>query len=218
MLKAILAIVLIVLACFAIYEAVKPMMSNVVTEYCYFYQEMSTPEYQIKLFDYVDITLRDPIAGLNYTQLIYWVHNHLNYTTDPNIVRTNMPIDILKSGVGRCGEFALLYNGLCIANGYNTKLVIDESSFINKSKSAAGDHVWVEVWDPNFITSTFGMENKGKWITVEITQSLEGSDGLILDQPHYYRDVWNKDVNLVTAIKKNANAQVVIEDVTAEYE
>ena len=184
--KAILLIVLVLLGCFAIYEAYKPAPSSLVAIYTYYYNQMGKTDYKSKLLNYT-VLMHDPIAGLNYTELVYWVHRHLTYTTDPNIARTNMPLEILASGVGRCGEFSLLYTGLCLAVGIPVRLIVDESTQKNWSKTGgAGDHMWCEVF-----------ENQTH---VEVTQSLEGSSGLIVNQPHYYTDVWNKDVNKVTAI------------------
>jgi hypothetical protein len=218
MLKQIFVIALIILVGIGIYEAVLPMMGDLVTQYTYFYDSMSKPDYLIKLLDYIDNTLRDPIGGLNYTQLLTWEHRHLEYIpTNVTFLRRNMPIDILSKTVqangkamGRCGEFALLYTGLCMANRLQVKLIVDESSFINKSKSAAGDHVWNEVWDNSFVFWIQGTTFTGKWVHVDPTEQR------INDPQMYVRD-WNKDVNLVYAIWYNGKHDTVVKDVTEEY-
>lgn len=96
--------------------------------------------------------------------------------------------------VGRCGEFALLYNGLLLANGYRSRIVVDCS--IKTDGRSAGDHVWNEVW-----------MNNGTWIHVDPTER-------IINSPEMYSnpDRWDKNVNLVYAIEGNA-----IEDVTNRY-
>lgn len=173
------------------------------------YEQMSKPEYLQELRNYCRYNLSDPIDNLNYTELVAWLHRHLEYTTY-DFVRREMPIEILDAidpwigrAYGRCGEFALCYNGLCLANGYKTRLILDESKATGSKQ--AGDHVWVEVYDNQ------------TWHPVEVTQSYEGTSGLIIDQPKYYRDVWNKEINTVIGITKDNAGKIVTVDVTKDY-
>jgi transglutaminase-like putative cysteine protease len=112
-----------------------------------------------------------------------------------------MPIDILNSYItdgvafGRCGEFALLYNGLCLTNGYKTRLVLDEST----PSPPNGDHVWLEVWTEN------------RWVHVDPTEQR-------FDEPKMYAVDWNKEVNNVVAITKDSSGNMVVVDVTKTYE
>jgi transglutaminase-like putative cysteine protease len=114
-----------------------------------------------------------------------------------------MPIAILKPYVndglafGRCGEFALCYNGLCLANGYETRLIVDDSK--TTGNKTAGDHVWVEVKDD------------GNWIHVDPTEAHFN------DPKMYVRD-WKKEVNHVVAITKDDSGNMVTIDVTKEYQ
>lgn len=70
----------------------------------------------------------------NYTELIKWEKDHLNFTWD-KIDRHTNPLEILEYGKGRCGEFAILYVALCQAHGYQSRLVAN----------ILGDHEWAEV-------------------------------------------------------------------------
>jgi hypothetical protein len=155
---------------------------------------MATPEYGRKLVDYAMSVLHDPIEGLSWKQLLDWEHRHLKYTRDelPK-PRAELPIDIIVQAKGRCGEFSLLYNGLLVANGYQTRLVIDCSTLQDKSKKVAGDHVWVELLID------------GAWVHVDPTEKR-------IDQPLMYVLEWDKDVNLVYAISREATV-----DVTTTY-
>jgi hypothetical protein len=49
----------------------------------------------------------------NYTELLAWEHNHLNFTSS-YFERSTDPIKILEDGKGRCSEFAIL-TLLCVS-------------------------------------------------------------------------------------------------------
>jgi len=158
------------------------------------YSEMATPEHIQELVSYARLVLHDAIEGLDWKQLLNWVHRHIGYTKgELPKPRAERPIDIIAQAKGRCGEFALLYNGLLLANGYQTRLVVDCSTLQDKGKKVAGDHVWVEVLID------------GVWVHVDPTEKR-------IDQPLMYALNWNKDVNLVYAI---AAGEIV--DVTKTY-
>jgi hypothetical protein len=155
---------------------------------------MATAEYKQELRVYTEAVLHDPISGLDWKQLLDWEHRHLEYTRgELPKPRAEMPIDIVAQAKGRCGEFALLYNGLLLANGYQTRILIDCSVLQDKSKKVAGDHVWNEILCG------------GTWIHVDPTEKR-------VNCPSMYALDWDKDVNLVYAI-----AQEGILDVTANY-
>ena len=159
------------------------------------YIAMARPEYIQELISYARFVLHDPFEGLDWKQLLDWVHRHFGYTKgELPKPRAELPIDIIVQGKGRCGEFALLYNGVLLANGYRTRLVVDCSTLRDKGKKVAGDHVWVEV----FIN--------GVWIHVDQTEKR-------IDQPLMYALDWSKDVNLVYAI---TDKEIV--DVTKTYQ
>ena len=146
------------------------------------YNKMATPRYIQELINYTRLVLHDSAEGLDWKRLIDWVHRHFEYTKgEMPKPRAELPIDIIVQAKGKCGEFALLYNGSLLANGYRTRFVVDCSTLQDKVKKAAGDHVWVEV----LIDDT--------WVHVDPTEKR-------IDHPLMYALEWNKDVNLVYAI------------------
>lgn len=160
-------------------------------QYCY---RMAKAKYRRALTTYAETELRDPVKSLDWKQLLNWEHRHLKYTKgklpEP---RARMPIDILVQGEGRCSEFALLYNGLLLANRYRSRIILDQSTLRDQSKERAGDHVWNEI----FIDGT--------WIHVDPTERR-------VNQPLMYASEWRKDVNMVYAIEEKE-----ILDVTDSY-
>ncbi|MGD0495823.1 MAG: transglutaminase domain-containing protein [Candidatus Bathyarchaeia archaeon] len=158
------------------------------------FDRMATPEYKQELRIHAEAVLHDPVRGLDWKQLLNWEHRHLEYTKEelPK-PRAEMPIDIIVQAKGRCGEFALLYNGLLLANGYQTRVVIDCSVLQDKSRKVAGDHVWNEILSERI------------WMHVDPTEKR-------INCPSMYAMEWSKDVNLVYAI-----AEKQILDVTENY-
>jgi len=158
---------------------------------------MATRGYREELCNYAEEFLHDPIINLDWKQLLEWEHRYLGFTRgELPKPRAELPIDIIVQAKGRCGEFALLYNGLLLANDYETRIVIDCSEFKDKSKKVAGDHVWNEIMIEHL------------WTHVDPTDRR-------INQPFMYLLEWEKDVNLVYAIAekeilevtKNYNAQ-----------
>ena len=122
----------------------------------------------------------------NYTELFVWEHQHLNFTYD-SIQRNTNPVDILRYGKGRCGEFAILYAALCQANGYDARLV----------DSILGDHEWAQV------------KVNGTWIHVD--PSLSVNDSRVFD-PYVYERDWKTTPILALAFNGST-----IDDVTSGY-
>jgi transglutaminase/protease-like cytokinesis protein 3 len=168
---------------------------RVITVYRQRYDKMATEECRQELTNYTKTVLHDPIEGLDWKQLLDWEHRHFKYTRgELPKQRAEMPIDIILQAKGMCGEFALLYNGLLLANGYQTRIVVDCSTLKDKSKRVAGDHVWNEILVD------------GAWVHVDPTEKR-------INQPKMYVLEWHKDVNLVYAITEKE-----ILDVTENYE
>jgi len=172
-----------------------PMYPLIVRVYKKRYSEMASLEYIRKFIEFARFGLRDSFEGLDWRQLLDWVHRHFEFTRGrlPK-PRAELPMDIIVQSKGRCGEFALLYNGLLLANGYRTRLVVDCSTLLDKAKKVAGDHVWVEVYVD------------GAWVHVDPTEKR-------INQPFMYALEWKKDVNLVYAI---TDKEIV--DVTKTYQ
>jgi len=167
----------------------------IVTAYQQRYQNMGSLDYRRQLIKFAEEILHDPIKSLDWKNLLDWEHKHFKYTKGklPK-PRAEMPIDIISQGKGRCGEFALLYNGLLLANGYQARLVVDCSTLQDKSKKVAGDHVWAEIL------------LDGQWVHVDPTEKR-------ISQPLMYASEWDKDVNLVYALTENE-----IVNVTKQYQ
>lgn len=162
----------------------------IVKRYKQRYVKMATSKYNAEFLNFVTCELKDPFLGLDWKQLLDWEHRHLKYTKQqlPK-PRAELPIDIIKQSQGRCGEFALLYTGLLLANDYPTRLVLDCSVLKDKSKEAAGDHVWVEIFVDGF------------WVHVDPTERR-------INEPLMYSLDWKKDVNLVLAVTGNQIVEV----------
>jgi hypothetical protein len=155
---------------------------------------MAKAKYRCELSNYTETTLHDSIKGLDWKQLLNWEHRHLKYTKgELPRSRARLPIDILIQAEGRCSEFALLYNGLLLVNHYRSRILIDHSSFKDKTKKAAGDHVWNEV------------HIDGTWVHVDPTERR-------INQPLMYASEWRKDVNMIYAVGEKE-----IQDVTGNY-
>jgi hypothetical protein len=168
-------------------ESAYPKVVNVYSER---YNKMAKSEYLRDFKQSAKAALKDPIEGLDWKALLNWEHRHLEYTRgELPKPRAEMPIDIIKQAKGRCGEFVLLYNGLLLANAYKCRIVIDCSALHDKSKAAAGDHVWNEIL------------LNGGWMHVDPTERR-------INQPLMYAQEWNKDVNLVYAIGKRGISEV----------
>jgi hypothetical protein len=167
---------------------------KVVRAYRERYDRMVRPSYLQLLKEFTSSVILDSIIGLDYKELLAWEHRHVVYTKgDLPKPRAELPIDIIKQEKGRCGEFALLYNGLLLTNGYVCRLLIDCSQLKDRTKTSAGDHVWNE------------LSLEGRWLHVDPTEER-------IDQPQMYARDWKKDVNLVYAVTENA-----VIDVTQTY-
>jgi hypothetical protein len=171
-----------------------PAYQPIIKVYRQRYDRMATAKCKQELRNYTKTVLHDPIEGLDWKQLLDWVHRHFVYTKgELPSPRAETPIDIILQAKGMCREFAMLYNGLLLANGYRSRIVIDCSILKDKSKRMAGDHVWNEILID------------GTWTHVDPTEKR-------IDQPSMYALEWRKDVNLVYAITEKE-----ILDVTENY-
>lgn len=139
---------------------------------------------------------------LNYTQLLEWESSRINYTRE-SIERHTNPIEILNYGLGRCGEFSILYVSICLANDIPARLVID----------LVVDHVWAEV-NPSKDGKT--------WVHVEPTDSCARTQKgrsiydipATVNNPSYYK---KKSFQMVFAFQVTEERQVLIIDRTSFY-
>jgi hypothetical protein len=106
----------------------------------------------------------------NYKELLFWEKDQIEFSWE-NIERRSNPLEILEYGKGRCEEFSILYVGLCLAHGYQSRLVVD----------IYGDHVWAEVKIDN------------SWIHVD----TEGR----FNDPYMYERDWGKKIDLIYAFE-----------------
>ena len=176
-------------------------------------KKMSDPTYLQQFRDYAKNNLSDPLDDLDYLGLLRWESRHLWYPgtdTDNSYLDANrreMPIDIVsRVGLGRCGEFSLLYFGLCKANNIPIRLIVDNS--MSLGEKLAGDHMWNEVYI------------NGRWIHVDPTQvstlmQAKLPYSLWIDNPLVYQKVWNKDVNEVWTITET---ETEVRDTTKRYQ
>jgi hypothetical protein len=140
-------------------------------------QEISSTAYRTQLADYARNILNDSIDGLNYRQLLDWELRHLKWGA---FTYRSSSLEILKIGSGSCGDYALVYYGLLVANNYTARLVVDCSWSYNPLQSA-GNHAWDEVM------------LSGRWVHVDPSDNRT-------DDPQMYARDWEKEINLVYAI------------------
>ena len=80
----------------------------------------------------------------NFTELYGWVHEKLEFVHfNETFERHTDPSEILGSGKGRCEEFSILYAAACLANGYQSRIVVAIDN--RNPNNLIGQHVWAEV-------------------------------------------------------------------------
>ena len=109
---------------------------------------------------------------LSLQELLEWLHSKVEFEKKLS-VRHNDPFEIIQYGRGMCREFSVLYNAICLANGYRARLVLDMS-----------DHAWVEVLE----------KKSGRWIHVDPSEKR-------IDDPRMYEREWKKDLKEVYAFE-----------------
>jgi len=61
----------------------------------------------------------------NFTELYQWEHSKVVFVNgSENFERSDDPLRILQIAKGKCGEFSELYVALCLAQGYQSRLVV----------------------------------------------------------------------------------------------
>ena len=134
------------------------------------------------------------------TELIVWERTYLKFVP-MNVTfenRTNDPVQILRSGRGRCEEFAILYVSACLARGYEARLVVARA-FHNIL--TYGEHAWAEV------------KVNGTWVHVD--SSLGNgtwNEPLVYKSRHWW---WAEQIGWTVNIYAFENDTV--EDVSSSY-
>jgi transglutaminase-like putative cysteine protease len=115
----------------------------------------------------------------DYLELLPWTHERLSFVAEREIHED--PFEILQYGKGKCGEFAILYTVLCLAHGYQSRLVVD----------VLGDHMWTEI------------KLEGRWVHVDPTEKR-------VNDPKMYVQDWHKDVKVVYAFENGQLEDVTV--------
>jgi len=78
------------------------------------------------------------IQNLSIERIILWENELMTFVNaSVELNRTDLnPINILENGIGRCGEYAIVFAALCYAQGIEARIV---------TASINGDHAWNEV-------------------------------------------------------------------------
>lgn len=159
-------------------------------------QKISTNEYLEELQNYTDFGRAIDFTRKDYHQLLLFLGLNVEYTEE-YILRHEDPIEILKYGRGRCGEFAIAFTALCLANAWEARLVVDNSEGISPSGKRNGDHVWTEIW------------NGEEWIHIDPTEGArwakKNPDNIysnpFVNNPYMYERDWGKELTEVWGIE-----------------
>jgi hypothetical protein len=125
----------------------------------------------------------------NYTELIIWENQHLNFTYE-DIERNTSPIKIYEYGKGRCEEFATLYATLCISQGYRCRIV----------HNVYNDHVFNEALEAN-----------NTWIRVDASLNPTGAGAV--GNPMFFEEAKGWGAPILSLAFENSS----ITEVTSTY-
>ena len=139
---------------------------------------------------------------LNYTELLLWESERLNYTTK-QIERHTNPLDILDYGLGKCGEFSILYVAICLANDIPARLVT----------GVTVDHAWAEVNPSKDGITWIHVEPTDSCVRIQHGKSIYDEPATV-NNPSLYR---NKNFQIVLAFQITENREVIIIDRTSYY-
>ena len=140
---------------------------------------------------------------LNYTELLTWESTRLNYTQKPIENRTTDPIEILKRGLGKCGEFSIVYVSICLANDIPARLVTD----------LVIDHMWAEANPSKDGRTWVHVEPTDSCVRIQKGRSIYDTPTTV-DNPSYYA---KKNFEMVFSFQVSEERQVQIVDITSFY-
>ena len=138
------------------------------------------------------------LQGLNFTEIYDWVHANIEFVpfTEhfPADERHSDPIEIKEYGRGRCGEFSILYVAVCIAHGYEARLVVavDVGGLFWSEQ-----HAWAEV------------KVNGLWMHVDPSERR-------WNDPQMYKN-WKWGEAIGSGVKIFAFEDKKVEEVTQNY-
>lgn len=133
----------------------------------------------------------------NFTELYEWVNEQIRFVPFNETIehRYTDPFCILGYGKGRCGEFSILYVAVCLAHGYQGRLIV--ATNISDPRNWYGEHVWAEVKLNNC------------WVHVDPSEQKWNETSIYETWP------WGKDIG--SKIKIYAFEDGKYEDVTLNY-
>ena len=131
----------------------------------------------------------------NLTELVRWVNEHLVFDENLTKPRYEDPFCILGFGKGRCGEFSILYVAVCLAHGYESRLVIAVD--ISNPFCWSEKHAWAEV------------KVNDAWVHVDPSDKK-------WDEPYRY-ETWEWGKHIGSTVRIYAFEDGRYEDVTLNY-
>lgn len=132
----------------------------------------------------------------NFSELYQWEHQKVDFVNDGTFSRSVDPIEILEIGKGECGEFSILYVALCLAHGYQSRLVLAVD--VSHRVYWLTLHGWSEVKLGN------------QWVPVD------PSDQVWNQTSHYKNWPWGKEIGSSVRIYAFEDGKVI--DVTKKYQ
>ena len=177
------------------YESGRQDIIHIISHHREVLLNLSSPEIQTQLKQLFP-------RKLNYTELLLWESKRLNYTTK-QIERHTNPLDILDYGLGKCGEFSILYVAICLANDIPARLVT----------GVTVDHAWAEVNPSKDGVTWIHVEPTDSCVRIQHGKSIYDEPATV-NNPSLYR---NKNFQIVLAFQITENREVIIIDRTSYY-
>jgi hypothetical protein len=131
----------------------------------------------------------------NFTELFQWEHEKVEFAYGETFERSDDPLRILQIGKGACEEFSVLYLALCLAHGYQCRLVV--ALDVSYRILWFLQHGWAEVKLGN------------QWVHVD------PSDQVWNQTSHYRNWSWGKGIGSYVQIYAFEDGKVT--DVTQHY-
>ncbi len=150
--------------------------------------------YQVLVMQYASQKILDEVlaaipseAKESLYALVDWFQKFMTWSKDENLKRFDFVPTLLKTRIGRCGEWAILFTAVLNSIDKRARLVLDFT-----------DHVWTEFYSAI-----------GEWKHIDSTLTPSQA----IDNPFIYQDQWHKNLTKIIAFEPNMPP----EDVTARY-